>query len=77
MALAQITRIDFRPCTGFGGEGRSATLGTADGKQLGIGFGATDDEAVAEALMDSGLSMGEAYDAVGDVMRNAAQVRHE
>lgn len=65
-----ITKIEFHPCSGFGDAGRSACL-YADGKDIGIGFGATDDEAVAEALADAGLDA-ELADAV---MRAAALTR--
>lgn len=70
-----VSRIQFSPCTGFGGEGRAASLVDAKGNTVGTGYGATDDEAVAEALMDAGLSIGEAYDAVESVQRSAAIVR--
>ncbi len=67
----QVSRIRLSPCTGFGGEGRNACLVNAAGDAIGSGAGATDDEAVAEALMDAGLSLGEAYDVVDTVIRAA------
>lgn len=63
--------ISFAPCTGFGDEGRSCTLTNEDGAFVGIGYGATDEEAVCEALMDSGLTFNVAFDKVGETINNA------
>lgn len=57
-----IMKIQFAPCTGFGDEGRSATLFDINYSVVGTGYGSTDDEAVIEALMDAGLSFDEAFD---------------
>ena len=65
-----ITKIEFHPCTGFGDVGRSACL-YVDQKDIGIGYGATDDEAVAEALADAGLDA----ELVDAVMRAAVLIR--
>jgi hypothetical protein len=60
--LAVLDRVQFAPCDGFGDEGRSATLLDAAGECIGGGYGATDDEAVLEALVDAGLSFDAAFD---------------
>lgn len=64
-------RISFTPCTGFGDEGRAATLFDATGEVIGTGYGATDDEAVVEALMDAGMTFDAAFDARAAVMAAA------
>lgn len=65
-----ITKIEFHACSGFGDSGRSACLYVGD-KDVGIGYGATDDEAVAEALADAGLDA----ELADSVMRAAAMTR--
>jgi len=52
----KVRLIEFVPCTGFGLVGRSANLLDPRGNSLGVGYGVTDEEAVLEALMASGLS---------------------
>lgn len=64
-----MTIIDFYPCTGFGSEGRTASL-NINGK-ISTGHGATDEEAVLEALIDSGLSFDAAFDRVGATLADA------
>lgn len=63
--------IRFAPCTGFGEEGRTATLYNEAGEWVAMGCGATDEESVCEALMDSGMSFDEAFDNFAKVIKNA------
>lgn len=74
MNTAKIDRIEFYPCSGFGTQGRSAAL-YAGGVEVAVGYGATDDEAVYSALLNAGLSDGQAFDSVGAVLRQSIIVR--
>lgn len=66
-----IKTITYTPCDFFGIVGVCATLNsTVDGP---CGYGETEDEALVEALMDSGLSFDAAFDAYGDV-RDSAEI---
>jgi hypothetical protein len=67
--------IEFTPCTGFGTVGRSANLLGGSGGSIGIGYGQTDNEAVLEALMHSGLSYDHAFDLVGETINQATIIR--
>jgi hypothetical protein len=69
--------IEFTPCTGFGAVGRSANLLDGFGGSIGIGYGATDNEAVLEALMASGLSYDHAFDLVGETIKQSQVSREE
>lgn len=70
-----IQTIHFAPCDGFGTEGRSATLMVSEFDSIGLGYGETDDEAVTEALIDSGLTFDQAFEARAALMASAKQVR--
>lgn len=69
-----ITVIEFRPCTGFGTVGRSASLSIGR-EEVSIGYGATDDEAITEALANWGVPHAE--DWAGAVKKNARIYREE
>lgn len=71
--MQAIKAIDFYPCSGFGSQGRSAALYIEGGVLLGIGYGATDEEAVLEALEAAGVAY--AFDMVGETIKNAAIYR--
>jgi hypothetical protein len=75
--MKQVTNIDFTPCTGFGAAGRSANLIDAKGNSIGVGYGATDEEAVLEALVASGLSFDQSFDLVSETIKNAYICREE
>lgn len=60
--MENIAQIMFAPCTGFGEVGRSATLMDCSGEVIGTGYGETNEEAVLEALMDTGMSFDDAFD---------------
>jgi len=73
----KVRLIEFVPCTGFGLVGRSANLLDPRGNSLGVGYGVTDEEAVLEALMASGLSYDHAFDLVGETIKQAQIYREE
>jgi hypothetical protein len=64
-------QITFAPCTGFGDAGRSCLIRFTDGRPDALGAGETDEEAVCEALMDSGLDFGAAFDLVAETLKTA------
>jgi hypothetical protein len=75
--MKQVKSIEFIPCTGFGSFGRSATLRDSDDAQIGIGYGATDEESVLEALIDLGASFDQAFNLVSKTISQAKIYRDE
>ena len=69
-----MNKIVFTPCSGFGSQGRTACIQFQDGREFS-GHGETDEEAVLEALINSGLSFSRAFDQFDTVLREAAVSR--
>jgi hypothetical protein len=75
--MKQIRSIEFIPCTGFGSFGRTAVLKGLNDAQIGVGHGATDEESVLEALMDSGASYDQAFNLVSKTISQAKIYRED
>ena len=66
--------IEFTPCTGFGTIGRTASLRDTDNETIDCGHGATDEEAVLQALLGMGHDFDTAFDCVSTVLGNATRL---
>ena len=66
--------IEFNPCEGFGSEGRSATIWHIGSESWGFGVGATDEEAVLEAMLDAGVSFEVACDECDALIKSASKI---
>jgi hypothetical protein len=69
--MQTITKIEYSPCAGFGAHGRTASL-YSGAVCVGAGHGATDAEAVTEALAAAGMNYDDAADAAGPLITSFA-----